>query len=387
MDSITYETKHLVLFSIDRFVVKKLKQMKKTIFFISLFMITFFANAQDPNYDGPAKSQVEAFWKNAKPSPSTGKVELYQIKEMDYLFKKIKDKDPAYNTSQMEAELKKADPNWKPQAGGIGNNDAKKNATKVDGLLRYLFVDANLQVGSNTLERVKEQMDLYKNKTNEVLALDLTPVYGSRTSPDDYIKYIAKFNETTDRFVKSKESYMAGETSTEGLETVYYEMQFYQLYWDAAQKIYPAQSSFSATYQRLTALIAKIGSLDKMKGKIQGNKQEQIKNTRLPAVVMQDAALEKTMVEAYNKKYKASYKGTAFKAIILQADWSTERNQLTGRVTGRQKHIAIVYKGDDGKCYLDDTVVLYQEYIGTSFQNTQAINSLGGYEMLCENVK
>ncbi len=354
--------------------------------------------AQDTNYNGPAKMEVKVFWRQMGIF-NNGNGGPIQITNAEKALAAVKEKDNAYNTSAMEVELNK----WKKSVVDDDNtqtessnkkativkagNDAKKAGLKSDGILKYLFVDANLQVGSNTLERVKEQMDLYKAKTQEAVALDLTPIEGSKINANDYIRYIDRFNQNTDAFIKSKENYMNTESSSDGLETVLYEVQFYELYWDAAQKIYPLQSAYAITHKKMTDLIARFGSLDKMKSKIQGNKQEQIKNTKLPVGVMKDAALEKMMIDAYNKKYKSKYNGTAIKALIMQSDWSTERNQLTSVVIGRQKHMAIVYKGIDGKCYLDDTAVLYEEYIGGKFQNTQAINSLGGYEMLCDNVK
>ncbi len=92
-------------------------------------------------------------------------------------------------------------------------------------------------------------------------------------------------------------------------------------------------------------------------------------------------------VDSFNKRYSSEYKGNAIRAIMLQSDWQTERNSLTGLVTGRVRQGAIVYKGNDGKCYLVSIMHVYQEYISGTFQNEKAVYAQDGQEMLCENVK
>ena len=139
-------------------------------------------------------------------------------------------------------------------------------------------------------------------------------------------------------------------------------------------------------YTKINAAVQKIGSLDKLGSKAAANNAEQIKNTLLPTAVMKDAVAEKMMVDAFNKRYTAEYKGTAIKAIILQSDWHTVRNELTSIITGRQRQFAIVYKGTDGKCNLIKSIYLYQEYNGSTYTNTSAAYAQGSYEMLCENV-
>ena len=162
-------------------------------------------------------------------------------------------------------------------------------------------------------------------------------------------------------------------------------MQAEQIHWNAAQKVFPDEPKFAEAYQKITALVNKYGSLDKIAAQNVVNNIDKIKSTKLPTPVIKDATLEKMFVDAFNKKFKEEYKGTAIKAIMLQSDWQIERNQLTGIVTGRIRQGAVVYKGLDGKCYLISIMHLYLGYIGNTSQQAQATYAQDGQEMLCEN--
>ena len=68
--------------------------------------------AQNEAYTGPAKNNVASFWKEAKlESDNLSASELNtRIRNLQYSLDRIKEKDPAYNVTEMEtilSELKK----------------------------------------------------------------------------------------------------------------------------------------------------------------------------------------------------------------------------------------------------------------------------------------
>jgi hypothetical protein len=119
------------------------------------------------------------------------------------------------------------------------------------------------------------------------------------------------------------------------------------------------------------------------------NEAAAIKERKMAAPVVKDAAMEKMLLNGFNSKYGSVYKGTALKAILLQDGWTIERHDISGVVTGRNRIAQLAYKGSDGKCYLlPQNIYIYQAYVSSSFTNTEVIyNGFSGQEMLCENVK
>jgi hypothetical protein len=225
---------------------------------------------------------------------------------------------------------------------------------------------------------------------------DALVAYKTETKGKDELKlFVDKMklshSRNFDPFLESIERILSQSTGEKGgnWEVSYYELQGEQAHWDAAVKVFPEEPEFAKIYAKVTAIVNKYGSLDKIYAKTQGNKVEKIKNTKLPPATVKDASFEKILMEGFNKKYSSEYNGTALKAVLTQDGWTIERNSLTGIVTGRNRTGKIAYKGKDGKCYLlSNNIFIYQAFIGNSFSNTEVIyNGLGGEEMLCENVK
>lgn len=82
----------------------------------------------DENYAGPAKTQVKSFWGKIELMKQGKSINSYLIGATN-LLKTIKEKDPSYNTSEMEAELKVfQDIAAKQQAESQRQDDEKKAA-------------------------------------------------------------------------------------------------------------------------------------------------------------------------------------------------------------------------------------------------------------------
>lgn len=367
--------------------------MKKVSLVLMLFVFALAAQAQ--NTDNFNKLVTEAKALIEKKSFVGAQTKIGQV-EKELI--KIKATNPSFAAISLEAEVKslkeslttaKDKTNIERSAG----QNATINNIKIKKLLDDIFDIGAFSFGN--LETAQAENDAYKAQVNELLGMKdgLAAYITDMKKGNEYDRFVGKMKLSYDRnfetFVERKERILAQSTGGDenNWKNTYYEMQAEQIHWDAAQKVFPDEPKFAEAYQKITAMVNKYGGLDKIAGQNKINNTEKIKNQLLPAAIVKDAALEKMFVDAFNKRYAAEYKGTATKAIMLQSDWQTERNQITGIVTGRIRQGAVVYKGSDGKCYLISIMHLYQEYIGNSFQNTKAVYAQNGQEMLCENVK
>lgn len=108
-------------------------------------------------------------------------------------------------------------------------------------------------------------------------------------------------------------------------------------------------------------------------------------SVKIPPAGMNNAALEKEMLEICKKKFSND---TWYKAIITNKDWSVVNNKLTGAILSRELVAAVTYKNFEGKCGFE-YVAFEQEYVGGGkYSNTLRYRSSGGGSyMSCDNVK
>jgi hypothetical protein len=367
--------------------------MKKLLVFISLMVFTHTTYAQNTDYFN--KLVVEAKALIEKKSFVAAQTKINQVeKELT----KIKAATPSFNTTELASEIKYLKEGLSAAKGKRedernANQNATVNAIKIKKLLDEIFDIGAFSFGN--IETAQTENDAYKVQVDELLGMkaELASYIAEMKKSNEYERFVGKMKISYDRnfetFVERKERILAQSTGGEenNWKNTYYELQAEQIHWNAAKQVFPDEPKFAEAYQKITAVVNKYGGLDKIAGQNKLNNAEKIKHQMLPKAVVKDAALEKIFVDAFNKKYAAEYKGTATKAIMLQSDWQTERNKITGIVIGRIRQGAIVYKSTDGKCFLVSIMHLYQEYIGGSFQNTKAVYAQDGKEMLCENVK
>jgi hypothetical protein len=358
------------------------------------------ADAKSGGYTGAAKNQVKYFWDRAlQPTEKISEGELNgNIRDMEYALKATKEKDPAYNASEMESALKKIkdDVKEKKLAEVRGTSGDRRKAPQENAaisndpvkLMEKLFIDANISVGSSSdLPEAPAKIEAYKAKFTKLISMDYTdaPIKTGRNAKGN----ISGFKASTEREMNKIAGILKEARENSSMEYSYYTIQFHQAFWDAAQKVFSEESSYADMYKKTTTAFTGMGSLEQLYAKAAANRIEHIKNTKLPPATVKDASLEKILMEGFNKKYGQEYKGTALKAVLTQDGWTIERNNISGIVTGRNRTGKIAYKGTDGKCYLlSNNVFIYQAFIGNSFSNTEVIyHGLGGEEMLCGNVK
>ena len=356
---------------------------------------------EEAGYNGPAKNKVAHFWQYAsKPTDNVSEGELNnRIYEMDYALKGTKEKDPAYNTAEMEAELNKLKGKKKDLQVAEANKytgDKVKDSQKATAisndpglLFEDLFENENLQAGAGAVtgEKLKLRMENYKEKATKLLGMDYGDAKINHTRISKGTINGMKMN--TEKKLSEIDMMLEKYTDKKSMEVGYYTIQFHLAYWDAAQKVFSEEASYKEMYNKVKTSADKMGSLESMTAKADANTVEKIKNTKLPNPVVKDAGLEKILMDGFNKKFGAQYNVSALKVVLTQDGWTTLRNSLTSVIMGRERSAKIAYKGNDGKCYMIiDYVFIHEEYIGGAFTNTKAVyNGLDGKEMLCENVK
>lgn len=349
-------------------------------------------------YNGPASKQVSYFWTYAsKPLDKLSENELNtNIREMEYALKTTKEKDPVYNTSEMQTELDKFKAKRKEMkiaraneySGDKTQTPPEKPVSNDPGkLFEELFEEVSLQLGgSSELSKAPEKIEKYKAKLTKLLSLNY------EDAKIDHMKF-SKANINGKKAVSEREIDKVDEqvksyTDKESFEYIYYTMQYHLVFWDAAQKVFTEEASYKEMYQKVNSAVNKIGSLDAMESKAAANSVEKIKNTKLPKAFDNDPALEKSFMDIFDKRYGEEFKGKAIKAVVTSSDWTIERNEISGVVTGRVRNASIVYKGTDGKCYLINYFNIRQEYVGGKFLASKPVYMVNsGSEMLCENVK
>lgn len=377
--------------------------MKKIILYLVFISLSNIVVAQDESYNGPAGNSVKKFWDNAKSITElldkgvTGSMITSRMTPLERSFNETKTKDPGYNIANMQAALNKI----KERINEIikTQSAAKESEKENEELEATLNEKKNILFGDGVkfavvwtdLPTIQEKIILYKQIVSEGIALHkkLNLSSPKKESLSDYeiddIEFEFKgADEKWQKLItKSKEA-----NDVRGVQCCYYELLLWQAYWNAASQIYSDKPEFLVKYNKVSDIIKDFGTPEEMASMAANKKADEIKNRRIPEAVMKDAALEKMFMDVFNKRYKEEFKGTAIKAVILQSEWHTKRNEITGIITGRTREGAIVYKGTDGKCYLIKSYFIHQEYIGGSFKNPSSIYVVhGGLEMLCENVK
>jgi hypothetical protein len=364
----------------------------------SFLLLVFFAiaaNSQPDLYTGLAKITIKSFWDGATKleaslaaggsSLDVDKLALLQLKIRD-----VKNRDAGYNTASMETK-------WKTLAEGIdalkkknetaiqGNRDKALNSQQVGKLLTSLF-DVSVQVDNGRLKTVKTDIENYKKRTDELMAIDRSM---NKSDLEKCLKTLKVNYNHAENDLTELDRRCREQTNAENAEVKYYELLFNQAHWDAAQRIYPEEADFKKTWALATKLLEGLGSIDDVHNIAAKSKQQKINDTKLPVAAVKDAALEKMFVDAFNKYHGEEFKGVATKAVLTSDDWSIQRNEISGIVTGRIRRAVIVYKGKDGRCYITANFFLLQEYVGSSFSsNARSIYPvMGSQEMLCVNVK
>jgi hypothetical protein len=361
--------------------------MRKLILSAAAVFFTITVNAQDPNYKGPARMLVMAFWNEAKKLQND---KGGYVANLESLLADTKSKDVAYNTTAMEEELKK----WKAKSGGLpvdpvkARNQLSADITRMRNDLSDCF--------RRPMPRKEKDINDIKARAKYILERkDILAAYKEKYIDNDYRTLSEELKTAAalplSRDINSVVLEINDPSGGSDWEQPYYEVHGLKAYWEAAQQVFPEIPDCADASKKCNELAAKYGTKEQITAITMSNKAAAIKTRKLPAAVVKDPAMEKILIEGFNKKYGPAYNAKAVKAVLTQDGWTIERNAITGIVTGRNRTGKIAYKTEegDGKCYLlSSNIFIYQAFVGNAFTNTDVIyNGLGGDEMLCENVK
>jgi hypothetical protein len=364
------------------------------------------AMAQDPGYAGPAKVDVRTFWRQAE-ILKKGRASETTLSNMERAIANIKQKDPGFNLSSMEAEIasaravvagaNSAQTAKRQEAAdhAKGAKDAIRTRLAAQELFDYLF-QRSLTSGSPDSAKLAAVLAEYNSKAEELLAMD----FGARDRSNTHFRHVFAVLDarvtgtandrgaTVSEKAESDESHMLGDASEERVKRFLYRMQLVQAKWDAARRIFPGEAGYEKMYQAKTAEVAKFGSVEDLQKNIQKNNTAEIQNRRLPAPEVSDPATERLILDAFNKYLSDELKGKGYKAILRHKDWSIFRHAVTGIVLSRKRQAAVAYKGNDGRCYVRLGIVAEQQFVGGVFQSARASDArFGGGELPCEFAK
>lgn len=379
--------------------------MKTLRILLLILTLTTSLTAQDKDYKGPAKMHLSTFWRQAEVFKN-GKGTETNITNMEKAIAGVKEKDPAYNTSAMEEEFKtRKSEIEKKQANEDAHYNEKKNAIDAKNeKTRQITQMFNDVTGCVQIPYPHEEKGIadFKTRVKSIIERkDILDAFKERYKDDPYLETLVNelksgsdvtLNREINNIALSINSPYGNASSEEtDFKATLNKIQGIQAYWEAAQQMFPEIPECSEAVKKCNELTNKYGTVEKIKAVSKANLFAEIKSRKLPPPVVKDAKLEQIFIDGFNKKYGPAYNAKAIKAVLTQDGWTTERNAITGIVTGRNRTGKIAYKTTegDGKCYLlSNNIFIYEEYIGGSFTNTQVIyNGLGGDEMLCENIK
>ncbi len=363
---------------------------------IIIFTLSLSAVAQDNNYTGPARFEVKIFWGQMdKVKKTNGGAS--EIKNAEKALADAKQKDPSLITNSMEEELNK----WKngiEKSSNENTTTSSSNSKSPEMIkLRSDITDYLDLPGYSTpvLEKAQKQLDDFKLNVQSIV--DRKELLQEYKKTDRYNALISRLKGYSDVSLnRSINDIVIACENSDGVkgsnwENAYYDMRGLKVKWLATNQAFPDIKEFADAVKKCEELCNKYPTLEKIEAIGKSNKTAAIKARKLPQPIIKDSKLEQILMDGFDKKYGPAYRSKAVKAVLTQDGWTTEKNAITGIVTGRNRTGKIAYKTTegDGKCYLlSNNIFIYEEYIGGSFTNTQVIyNGLGGDEMLCENVK
>ena len=369
--------------------------MKAYLFVMTMILFGLTGFSQPADYAGPAKIAVNAFWDGA------GKLEQSIVGGGSNLDKdklivlqrkifEVKAKDPAYSTASMEAKIaslkEKIEGNLKKNTeASVAVMDKMKSTRLYTEALKNLFYYST-QLGNSDLPGIKERIAAYKQKTADILIMDRSGAGKELESHKTKLKITFRQAE---KDLYELDRRCREQTNKDNAAVRYYELMLSQAFWDAARQVYPEEPDFAKANEIAQKLLTGLGTIEQVYALAAKSKEQKINDTRLPVPTVTDPVLEKLFLDIFNQYHAEEFKGNAIKAVITSTDWSVQRHEITGIITGRTRRAVIVYKTSEGKCYLTGNFFLHQEYIGNSFTTatTSPYGILGSQEMRCENVK
>jgi hypothetical protein len=356
-----------------------------TLLLLSVIIITSVVYSQTA-YNGPAKKPYDDFWKiiaeinesiKQKPDEPLSSNKLSSAYNKINMVK-IKDKD--FNTDAMEAEVEKLEKLL--QQWHKDKRTAYKVSVQQQGAVTGLLKEGEPKIRSTgnketDIASFKTSLVQFSESAAQILAGDKAAYLSAENSVQaraNAVKnladmYISRFSKATDEL---------------GIYN-YYDLMGMQEYWSAMKKFYPANNVIVEAYSYVNAAMQKAGSEELVLQKIKQNKSDALAKAKMPAAVVKDEGLERFIKNLFPSLNQLK-SFTPVKVHIMSADWTIDRNQLTGVIIQRSKHAVVGAKKAEGTCWLLNIWVA-QDYTGNGYGATRQSGDNIIAETACANLQ
>ncbi|HRG08491.1 MAG TPA: hypothetical protein PLJ08_07920 [Cyclobacteriaceae bacterium] len=349
-------------------------------------MTNEFKGNKEKDESSPAKSYIKKFWEyveKMEAAPNDLNILGTNSRAAATAINNIKMKDKGYDVSPLETELKKWQEAYEVARNGGENQRA---ATNDLAALFTLLYQVKTNVAQQEIETKQVEIEDYKSKTAQLVALNIDPTDKVNAAIIGNAKSrITVDLKTIDQNIKLWETNMNMIVDERPARAYYLMIQYEHAHWDALRKgPFAEHVQLEAGYQKVTDMVNRIGSLDKVLAKGKANAAELLKNTKMPPALVQNAEMEKLFRQTFND---AGWGETIIKINLLDRDWKAIRNEITGVVEARTQRAAIASKDKTGKYTLYNYFTIQQDYLGNGYSSQAKIIYHESTGILPENIK
>jgi hypothetical protein len=345
-----------------------------------------FKGNNEKDSSSPAKSYIKKFWEyvaKMEAAPNDVNILGTNSRAAGTAIGNIQTKDKNYDVAPLEAELGK----WQQAYNNLKNGGQAQRTANNDlaSLLDMLYnVDTN--VAQQDIESKLLEIEQYKGKTAELVALNINPTDKVNAAVITNVKpRVGVDLQTIDENVKLWETNMNMIVDERPARAYYHMIQFEHAHWDALRKgPFVEKAQLEAGYQKVTNMVNRIGSLETVLAKGKAKGAELLKNTKMPPALLQNAETERLFRQAFED---SGWKEPIIKINLLDRDWKAIRNEYTGVVEARTQRAAVAVKASDGGFLLYNYLTIQQDYMGNGFSNQTRIVYHESSPILQENIK
>jgi hypothetical protein len=349
-------------------------------------MTNEFKGNKEKDEASPAKSYIKKFWEyveKMEAAPTDLNILGTNSRAAATAINNIKMKDKGYDVAPLETELKK----WQQAYEGARNGgETQRGATNDVAALFKLLYQVKTNVAQQEIDAKLLEIEEYKSKTTELVTLNVDPTDKfNAVIINNALPRVKVDLQTIDKNVKLWEDNMNMIVDERPARAYYTMIQFEHAHWDALRKgPFAEKAQLEAGYQKVTEMVNRIGSLEKVLAKGKANAAELLKNTKMPPALVQNGEMEKLFRQTFED---AGWGETIIKINLLDRDWKAIRNEITGVVEARTQRAAIASKDKTGAYTLYNYFTIQQDYLGGTFSNQARIIYHESTKILPENIK
>jgi len=336
--------------------------------------------------DSPAKSYIKKFWEyieKMEATPNDVNILGTNSRAASTAINNIKIKDKNYDVTPLEAELEK----WKAAYNNAlnGNQNQRTGNASLLTLLEILY-KVNTHVPPREIDQKKIEIETYKSKTAELVALNVDPTDKVNAATIHTVKTKIEVDlRGLDSNIQRLETDITSMEDEPSIKAYYLIIQYEVAHWDALRKgPFVDKTLYENGYKKMIALQSRVGSLESLLDGAKVKTQNRIKNTRMPAAVVQNAFMESIFRQSFDD---LKYGETLVKVHLLERDWTAVRNEVTGVLEGRTQRAALVAKSKDGRYVLYNNFIIRQDFLGNAYSTQTKVLLFETTEILEENIR